>query len=152
MINNFDTDNKAKADAATIVYAVYRSRNRDKGPKGLDMWGQIERFIRVSAKRSNSVGAFLDKFKKKMACDTINPRYTKTDSNSTYAKVDENGSIVVADNDKRRNFMIDILESEEAHQKEIIKMLYKETQLIVLLVRSRLETEKQYNDEGEDNE
>ena len=142
MIHNFETNNKAKADAALLVYAVYRSRNKDKGPKGLEMWGQIERFIRVSAKRSNSVGAFLDKFKKKMACDTINPRYTNADESIHYAKIDETGSILISENPKKRNFMIDILEADEAHQKEVLKVLYKETQLIVLLVRTRLEMEK----------
>lgn len=147
MINNFETDNQAKADAATVVYAVYRSRNRDRGPKGLDMWGQIERFVRVSAKRSDTIGQFLDKFKKKMACDTVNPRYAETDYASSHARLNPDGTIIVSDNKDKRNFMINILESDKQHQKKIINALYKETQLIVLLVRARLENEKQYQEE-----
>lgn len=142
MIHNFQTENKAKADAALIVYAIYRSRNKERGPSGLGMWGQIERFVKVSAKRSTTLGEFVDKFKRKMACDTISPAYTNSDDDSDFAQLSDDGTIIVKNQEKRRNFMIDILSAEEPHQKEVLKVLYKETQLIVLLVRARLEMEK----------
>lgn len=148
MIHNFRTDKKENADAALIVYAIYRSRDKDRGPSGLGMWGQIERFIKVSSKRSVTLGEFVDKFKKKMACDTISPQHAKTDE-AGFAQIQSDGSIVVKEQSSSRSFMIDVLESEESHQRKVIDALYKETQLIVLLVRARIEMEKiDINSEG----
>lgn len=152
MINNFDTQKIENADAAMLVYVVYKSRNRDRGPSGVDMWGQIERYIYTSAKRSSTLGQFLDKFKRKMGCDTINPRHAKTDNQADFAKYYDSGEIAVIRNDGKRNFMIDILEADESHQKKVLDVLRNQTQLVVLLVRDRLEMEKQLIWEDDINE
>lgn len=142
MLYGFRTKDRNAAAAALIVYAVYRSRNRKRGPSGVDMWGQIERFTKVSAKRAISLGAFLETFKRKMACETINPKWCDSGSEVMTAIQDELGNIIVSGNQdgEKRQFLTEILESGK--DQEILYQLYKETARVIMLVRDRLEREK----------
>lgn len=136
MYFGFDTEDETAGAAALLVYAVYRSRNKRRGPSGLDMWGQIERFARASAKRADTVGDFLASFKRKMACDTINPYWCKTNM----FRPNEYGEVIIRAN--QRDFMSGIVEADIEYQRDIVRMIYEQTQRIILLVRDRLEREK----------
>lgn len=143
MFYGFRTKDQSAGAAALLVYAVYRSRNRKRGPSGIDMWGQIERFTKVSAKRAISIGSFLETFKRKMACETINPKWCESGSQVMSAIQDELGNIIVTGNDtdgKNRQFLTEIMESGKDQQ--ILYELYKETARVIMLVRDRLEREK----------
>lgn len=140
MLLGFNTDNMYKAQAAFIVYTVYKSRDRQRGPSGVDMWGQIERFARASAKRNTDIDGFIAAFKRKMSCSTINPKYFKNENNAEYAMKNTRGEIAVFENEDMRTFALDIFENEEG--KEVVKCIYEKTQIIILLVRDRLEREK----------
>ena len=54
MIYGFDTQDKEAATAALIVYAIYRSRDIKRFKVSTQMWGQIERFVKSSAKRAKN--------------------------------------------------------------------------------------------------
>ena len=143
MLYGFDTKDDKAATAALITYAVYKSRDVKRGPSGYEMWAQIERFARTSSKRATDFGTFLNKFKSKMACGTINPKWTSTGILKKTATILETGEIITQTKDtKDRDFMIEIMESPQEYQKQVIDMIYKQTQRIVLLVRDRLEREK----------
>ena len=144
MLFEFDTENEVKAKAAFLIYIIYRSRNIDRGPKGVDMWAKIERFARSAAKRAETIDEFVQVFKRKMGCDTINPKYTKTTSNKQAAIVNDNGEIWVKSG--LRDFGIDIFNSDDETQKGIINCLYEKTQIIILLVRDRLERERNFEE------
>lgn len=136
MLFGFPTQSVTAAKAAMLVYATYRSRDVKRGPSGLDMWGQIERFIRSSAKRALTVGEFVNVFKRKMACPTLKPQYMHADWNAP----NEYGEIIVSEN--KRQFLAEVLECPDEEQRDIVDCLYTQTAKIVLLVRSRLEDEK----------
>ena len=137
MLLKFQTKDMTAAKAATLVYAIYRSRDKRRGPSGVDMWGQIERFARSSAMLAVDVGEFVGMFKRKMACDTIHPKWMGTDA---LPSANERGEIVVLAD--RRQFMPDIMECAAEEQTAIVDMIYRQTSKIVLLVRARLEDEK----------
>ena len=115
------------------------------------MWGQVERFAKASAKRSVSVDDFVNTFKRKMACATINPRWMKTDTPSANARIMSNNEIIVMNNADTRTFGLDIFNDEESG-KEIVECIYKKTQIIILLVRDRLEREKMFAQEEKEDE
>lgn len=139
MLYGFRTKNEHAAAAALLIYAVYRSRNRKRGPQGVDMWGQIERFTKVSAKRATTIGTFLETFKRKMACETINPKWCESGSRVMTAIEDELGNIIVSGGEGRQ-FLTEIIES--GNDEKILYQLYKETARVIMLVRDRLEREK----------
>lgn len=141
MIYGFDTTDQAKAQAAMLIYVVYKSRDSKRGPSGLDMWGQIERFAKMSAKRSDSIDDFIDQFKRKMACSTINPYWMRNDFVSANAVVMEDGSIVTFANDDRRSFGLELFDNPQ-DAANVLDCIYRKTQIIILLVRDRLEREK----------
>lgn len=137
MLLKFQTKDMTSAKAAMLVYAIYRSRDKKRGPSGVDMWGQVERFTRSAAMLSADVGEFVGMFKRKMACDTINPRWMETDA---LPEPNEWGEIIVKGD--RRQFMPDIMECGAEEQADIVDRLYRQTSKIILLVRARLEDEK----------
>lgn len=148
MLLGFDTENEVKANAAFIIYVIYKSRDKKRGPSGVDMWGQIERFAKASAKRAEGIDDFVESFKRKMACTTINPRWMENDTESTNARVMKNGEIMVFSNYDSRSFGLDVFENERLG-KEVVDCIYSKTQIIILLVRDRLEREKMF-DQGEE--
>lgn len=142
MIYNFNTDNEIKARAAFIIYAIYKSRDVKRGPTGMDMWAQIERFAKASAKRNTDIDGFVNTFKKKMACGTVNPYFLKNENEIAHAVQNLRGEIAVfKKNDAVRSFALNIFEDEETGR-EVVKCIYEKTQIIILLVRDRLEREK----------
>ena len=143
MLFGFDTEDSTVAAGALLVYATYKSRDVKRGPSGYDMWEQIERFARRSAKRADNVSEFLAKFKPLMACGTLNPRFCKTGIAANNALIEEDGSIIVkGEENERRDFMISITESPQEEQQKVVDCIYEQTQRIILLVRDRLEREK----------
>lgn len=148
MLLGFDTEDEIKAKAAFVVYVIYKSRDTKRGPSGLDMWGQIERFAKASAKRSDGIDDFVDAFKRKMACSTINPYWMKKDGNATNAFFSDNNEIIVFKNDNMRSFGLDIFDDKDG--KEIVDCLYNKTQIIILLVRDRIEREKLFSQDQEE--
>lgn len=147
MIYNFDTDDKNRAIASLCVYAVYRSRNIDRFKVSTKMWDQIAGFVKLSSKKSKTIPEFIEKFRKPMKCESLIPKYCKTDESLAGAKMLEDGQIFVS-GEKGRSFLTSMLENCE--QKEVLSRLYKETSFIIMLVRERLEIEKQTEKIGEE--
>ena len=145
----FQTDDPVVGKAALLVYSIYRSRDVQRGPSGIEIWGQIERFARASAKRAANVGEYVDDFKLRMACRTINPKWMVT---GALPAANEYGEITVYA--QGREFMPDVMECPQEEQEQIVDVLYRQTSRVILLVRMRLEIEKpieaKYAKEAED--
>lgn len=77
-----------------------------------------------------------------MSCSTINPKWTSTGILKKTATILEDGSILSQTNEKERDFMIEIIESDSDYQEEVVSFIYTQTQRIILLVRDRLEREQ----------
>ena len=60
----------------------------------------------------------------------------------------KNGEIMVFSNYDSRSFGLDVFENERLG-KEVVDCIYSKTQIIILLVRDRLEREKMF-DQGEE--
>lgn len=144
MLYGFQTSDEVKARAALVIYAVYRSRNKARGPSGLDMWGQIERYARSAAKRATGIDEFVSAFKRKMACSSINPYWLKGSGTMFNAVVNEDGSMMTTNTETQRNFGLDIFEADGAGTDAVVEAIYDKTQIIILLVRDRLEREKPF--------
>lgn len=148
MLYGFDTQDELKAKAALIVYAIYKSRAKGKGPSGLDMWGQIERFAKSAAKRATGVDEFVAAFKRKMGCSTINPYWLRGEFSAVNAVMNSDGTITMlgeGSTQGQREFGLKVFEPEDpGESEEIVSCLYNKTQIIILLVRDRLEREKPF--------
>ena len=150
MLFGFNTENEVKAKAAMLIYVIYKSRDVKRAPSGLDMWGQIERFAKAAAKRSEEIDDFVNSFKRKMACSTINPYWMRNDISATNAIISKNREIMSFGNDLRA-FGLEIFDDEE-NGKAVVDCIYSKTQIIILLVRDRLEREKMFAKEDVEDE
>lgn len=138
MIYNFDTDDLNEATAALIVYAIYRSRDRRRFKVSPEMWGQIDRFVKASAKRAQTIPQFIDSFMPKMSCASIHPKAMEVAVSGRLIQVGD--SFMEFNQDDKRTFLTRVV--ADCNEKQVISKLYKETAWIVMLVRDRLEQEK----------
>ena len=138
MIYNFDTESKEHAVAALVIYAVYRSRDKKRFKVSPEMWGQIQRFTQAAAKRAKTIQEFIGNLQPKMQCPAINPKWVEV---GVKGKLFQSGSSFIdIPQPERREFLTEVLNGVD--HKKVIKLLLKETQWLIMLVRDRLETEK----------
>ena len=140
MIYSFDTKQKHVALAALLVYAVYRSRDFKRFKVSTEMWGQIERFVKSSAKRAKTLAEFMDKLMPRLCCSSISPKWMKIGSRGAPVAFQNGCFAAFGTSEDAREFFTDIFESEEAA--DALRSLYNETTFIILIVRDRLEREK----------
>ena len=143
MIYGFDTDDPNAATGALMVYAIYRSRNRRRYKPTPGMWGQIERFAKASAKRAQSLPAFIEALKPRLMCETIDPRAMKIGVAGVIPlALDESTGELFhpAPAPDQREFLTRALAAVD--HRAALDTLYRETAYVILLVRDRLEREK----------
>ena len=147
MIYGFDTADTHIATAALMVYATWRSRDKKRFKVTPELWGQIERFAKGSAKRATNIARWLEAFKPRVACETISPRWMATGLQGaiTIAPVrDSEGTLTgyarAEPRDGTREFLAEAV--KRIDERRVIDLLYRETAWVVLLVRDRLEREK----------
>jgi len=144
MFYGFDTSDENAAIGALLVYGIYRSRDQKRFKVSLDMWGQIERAVKSSAKRAMDCNDFIEKLKPKLHCSSIQPRWMWDGDQMLEATVSaynrETGEIIEIADRGRRKFWTRIL--EECDHKIVLERLYQRTALIIALVRDRLERER----------
>ena len=138
MIYNFDTDDEESAVAGLLLYSIYRSRDKRRFRVSPQMWGQIDRFVKASAKRASNIQRFMDSLMPRMACPSINPKWMDVGINGRLTKFGH--ELMEFPNADQREFLTGVINSVDHNS--VIEKLYKETTWIVLLVRDRLEREK----------
>lgn len=80
MINDFETNNQEKADAAFILYALIKSRP-DNSPinlhnqKFLD-YAMIRRYIKKIFKKSETISEFVEKYSDAIGTEYIDKKYS----------------------------------------------------------------------------
>ncbi|KWT70743.1 hypothetical protein APY04_0804 [Hyphomicrobium sulfonivorans] len=147
MIYGFDTEDKSTATGALLVYAVYRSRDKTRFKVSLDMWSQIQRFVKDAAKRAKSIPRFIELLSPRLCCGSVQPRWMAVGAQgeiplTVFSNADGTFShaIQFAPEAESREFLTRVL--AEADTKLVLQRLYQETQWIVMLVRDRLERER----------
>lgn len=142
MIYGFDTQEEDAAVGALLVYAIWRSRDVRRYKITPDVWSQVERFVKSSAKRSATLPEFLERLKPKLLCGTISPKAMALGIQGAIPLV-QNASGEVFDfeiQSNAREFLTAVVAQADA--KATIEKLYMETAWIILLVRDRLERER----------
>lgn len=140
MIYSFDTDDDNEATAALLVYAVYRSRDVRRFKVSPDMWERIERFTKASAKRAKNIAQFLESLKPRLLCGTLHPRWMETGIKGLLPITDSAGHTNYIQSADSREFLTGVIAM--SNETLVLRKLYRETTLIILLVRQRLEVEK----------
>lgn len=152
MIYGFDCADQDAATAALLVYVVWRSRDKARFKITPDVWGQVERFVKDSAKRATTLPEFIEALKsaRRVNAPSLHPRHMEVGLAGEVplvAVTDAAGKLAYAiqfssdDRDTgRREFAIKVL--ERADHKGVLAKLYRETGWIILLVRDRIERER----------
>lgn len=135
MYYNFNTESLSKAKAALLLYAMYKSRDKNSPLNGLETWTRAESFCKGACLKSSTTAEFVTKFKEMAKVGAIKPCYLADDQDGENIVILTDGSALSGDGIK--NFQISILEDNE-----IRKVIEKEYPLIVMLVRERIQREK----------
>ena len=148
-IYGFNTEDKNYASASQIIYSIYRSRDTEKfsAKASKSYWGAVEAFCKKSARGSTTVIRFIERFKKEMEAKTIQTMFLNTDLMPfKVAVIDHNGKVVIPNKSKLHTYLTNIIKSLD--DRKILDILLEETAYIIMLVRERIETEKEL---GNDN-
>lgn len=128
----FDTDDELRGKAALLLYAMYRSRDTSSALNGIETWNRFAAFTKGAALKSTTTAEFCDQFCKMAKVQSIKPKYLKSDGGMVFMP---DGSIVQSDNVK--DYKIGIIEDNR-----LLKTFEKESQLLVMLVRERIQREQ----------
>lgn len=142
MIYHFDTDDDSAATAALLLYATWRSRDASRFKITPEVWDQVTRFVKASAKRSRSIPEFLDALMPRLCAGSLKPKWLVVGYSGLTAIENRMGLTEYYQSSGKREFMTGILES--ANHRQVLDRLFKETAWVVLLVRDRLEREKTF--------
>jgi len=113
-----------------------------------DLWGQVERFVKASAKRAATLPQFIEALKPRLACATVKPKWIAVGAHGEMPVVavqdPHTGTlrhiVKFAARDDLREFGTRVIERADA--KSVLARLYRETAWCVLLCRDRLERER----------
>ena len=141
MFYDFETDDLKRAKAALILYAIYRSRAKNSSLNGVDTWNRFTSYIRGACLKSTNTAEFASHFSKMAGTGSIKPCYLKS-SNGLVLQPD--GSLIVSENVK--DYKISVFEDDD-----LLPILERESVLLTMLVRERIQREKNIiSEENED--
>ena len=142
MYYKFNTDDRDRARAALLIYALYKSRDESSPMTGVDTWSRVESACIGACKKSSTTSEFVTQFKKIAKVGSIKPRYLAT-RDKGFAEM-EDGSLIQMSGVKE--YRTDIIEDDEVR-----RTIEKDYPLLVLLVRDRIQREKlEYTEETDE--
>ena len=130
---NFETDTIDHAQAALLLYAMYKSRDPSSSLNGLETWDRCNAYIRGASLKSSTVAEFVQNFCKKADIRAIKPHYLKTDG---AVQIDDQGTMAISDG--LYNYQLEIFKNEK-----ILEIFANEALYIIMLVRERLQRERE---------
>ena len=140
MFYDFETDDLKRAKAALILYAIYRSRGKNSSLNGVDTWNRFTAYIRGACLKSTNTAEFASHFSKMAGTGSIKPCYLK---GSDGLVLQPDGSLIVSENVK--DYKIGVFEDDD-----LLTILERESVLLTMLVRERIQREKNTMEENED--
>ena len=141
MLFNFDTENESRARAALILYAVYRSRNKNSPLNGIETWDRFSAFVHAACLKSVNTPAFIETLCHKAKVDSIKPKYLDT---GDPVKIGSDGLLISSDAIK--NYHISVMEDDS-----LLPYFRDETTVLMALVRERIQREKFEEDHTDEN-
>ena len=139
MYYNFDTQDLTRAKAALLLYAMYRSRDKQSSLNGVDTWKRFTAYIRGACLKSSTTAEFVQAFCKKAQVGAIVPRYL----DDGHPVMMPNGEMIAAEG--VHDFRSAILEDDQ-----LLPVLNRESMYLTLLVRERIQREKLEGENDED--
>lgn len=139
MYYNFDTDDLTRAKAALLLYAMYRSRDKQSSLNGVDTWTRFTAYIQGACLKSSTTAEFVQAFCKKARVSSIKPRY-----------LDTGDPVLMPDGE--------MIEAEGVHDyrtgivedNSLLPVLNRENVYLTLLVRERIQRERLEGESDED--
>lgn len=128
----FTTENETRAKAALILYAAYRSRNKNSSLNGIETWNRFSAYIRGACLKSENTAQFINVFCKMADIGSIKPCYLKTHGGMMMLA---DGSLIQSSEVKE--YKIDLFEDDS-----LMSIFENEGQLLVMLIRERVQREK----------
>lgn len=128
----FDTENLNHAKAALLLYAMYRSREKNSSLNGIETWSRVVSYIRGATLKSTTTAEFVENFCHMAKIGSIKPRYLLTDGGMVEMP---DGSIIQSNSVK--GYKLNIVEDNA-----LLPLFENEGQYLTMLVRERIQREK----------
>lgn len=138
----FSTDKLKHAQAALVLYAMYRSRDTNSALNGLETWNRFSAYIRSAAIKSTTTPEFVEKFCRMAKIGSIKPRYLS--GGGDYVTLSD-GSLIQSDS--VHDYKTDVLSDNS-----LLPLFEREGIYLTMLVRERLQREKMENTIEEDSD
>lgn len=139
MLYQFDCEKLKHAQAALILYALYKSRNSNSAINGVETWDRFNAYVRGACLKSNTTAEFVQNFCRKAKIESIKPRYLDT---GEPVFMPDTGEAIVSDEIK--DYQTKLLENNE-----LLDTIAAESLYLIMLVRERIQREKIYQTEDE---
>lgn len=143
MYYNFDTQSLKHAQAALILYALYRSRNSNSPLNGVETWDRFATFVRGASLKGTTTPQFIQAFCQKAKIDSIKPKYLQTDEPVLNPATGE-----LIRSDAFKNYQLRVMDDNS-----LLPLFANDSIYLCLLVRERIQREKfegVTDDEAED--
>lgn len=139
MYYNFDTDDLTRGKAALLLYAMYRSRDKQSSLNGVDTWKRFTAYVRGACLKSSTTAEFVQAFCKKAQVSAIVPKYLDDGEPVLLPS----GEMIAAEgvHDYRSSIIAD---------DTLLPVLNQESMYLTLLVRERIQRERLEGDNNED--
>lgn len=137
----FRTSDVAHAKCSLLLYAMYRSRNKNSSLNGIETWNRFAAFIRGACLKSTTVSEFCTNFCKMAKIESIKPKYLQTNG------LVELSDGVLVSSSTAKDYQLDIFEDNN-----LLKIFETEGQYLTMLVRERIQRDRMegLEDENED--
>ena len=142
MLYQFDTGSLKHAQAALLLYALYRSRDSKSALNGVETWERFGSFIRGACLKSTTTAEFVQHFCKKAKIDSITPKYLDT---GDPVLMPDTGELIVSE--EIRDYQVRLFEDNT-----LLPVIDQESLYLIMLVRERIQREKIQRTEDENNE
>lgn len=139
MYYRFDTEDISRAKAALLLYAMYRSKDKQSSLSGVETWKRFTAYIRGASLKSSTTAEFVQAFCKKAQVSAIRPKYLDTGDPVPMP----DGELLMADgvHDYRSAIIAD---------DSLLPLFNRESVYLTLLVRERIQREKLEGETDED--
>ena len=140
MLYKFNTDSVKHASAALLLYAMYRSRNKNSPLNGLETWDRFNSFIRGACLKSSTTAEFMQKFCRAAKIDSVKPSYLST---GEPVMIPVTGELIVSESIK--DYRLPLIEDNS-----LLRIFADESIYLCMLVRDRIQREKmEYKEDAE---
>lgn len=128
----FDTSSPNHGAAALILYAMFKSRDKNSPLNGLDTWNRFGTFMRAACLKSRTTPEFVQEFCHKAKIQSVKPKYL---SDSSPYTVPGTGEVIFSADIK--NYQLQLIDDNN-----LMPIFEKESQYLIMLVRERIQREK----------